>query len=270
MYKLLALDMDGTLLNSKHQISTKNKDMVNKARKAGIKVVLLSGREPGSIKHYSKQLELNEVLSGFNGGIITDNKVEKIYLNQCLEAELAKKTIALAEKDNMCIVIFLLSEILICDGSDERYSIFDKYVIIPVKEVGKLSEYLEANNLWSNINKILVSDDNDTLKKFKSKLEIETEDKMSLLFSLSFFLEVFSKEVSKGVALKEIAKHYDVKREEIIAIGDGENDISMIEYAGFGVAMGNSPNNVKEIADYVTLSNKEDGVSHVIEKYLLV
>lgn len=269
MYKLLALDMDGTLLNSKHQISIKNKEMVKKAREEGIKVVLLSGREPGSIKLYSAELGLDEVLSGFNGGIISDHKVEKIHLNHCLEEDLARKTIALAEKDNMCVVIFLLSEILISDDSDQRYSIFDKYVIIPVKEVGKLSDYLEINNLWTSINKILVSDENETLKVFKTKLEIETDYKMSLLFSLSFFLEVFSKDVSKGVALKQIAEHYGIKREEIIAIGDGENDISMIQYAGLGVAMENAPNNVKEFADYITLSNKEDGVSHVIEKYLL-
>lgn len=268
MYKLLALDMDGTLLNSDHKVSERNKEFIEKAKEKGIRVVLLSGREPGSIKHFSDELGLDGLISGFNGGIITDNKVEEIYFNCCLDEGLARKTILMGQ-ENMCSVVFLGDLLLVEDKNDLRYKTFEKYVIVPVKEVGKLYPYLEENKLWNKIHKVLISDENSILKSFKEKLETETENKMSLLFSLPFFLEAFNKNVSKGKALEEIGKIYNVKKEEIIAIGDGENDISMIQYAGLGIAMGNAPDKVKRVADYVTLSNNNDGVSHIIEKYIL-
>ena len=90
---------------------------------------------------------------------------------------------------------------------------------------------------------------------------------LSMEFSLPFFLEIFNLNTSKANALNKLEKMFDIKKEEMIAIGDGENDISMIEYAGVGVAMENALDNIKNKADYITLLNDEDGVSHVIRKF---
>ncbi|MBU5439091.1 Cof-type HAD-IIB family hydrolase [Tissierella sp. MSJ-40] len=269
MYKILALDLDGTLLNKKHEVSAKNREMIEKIKEKGIKIILLSGREPGSVKYYSEQLGLEEILSGFNGGIITDNKGEKIYFNQCLQEELAKETIFLSEKMNMCNVVFIGNKLYTQDKKDSRFKTFEKYTLVSIEEVGCLSTFLEKNKLWSNINKILLTDDNKILNECKDILEEKVDNGLTMQFSLPFFLEIFSKDISKGGALEEISKLYKVNKEEIIAIGDGENDITMIQYAGLGVAMDNAPENVKEIADFITLSNEEDGVSSVIKKFIV-
>ncbi len=267
MYRLLGLDLDGTLLNEKHEISEKNKEYINLLKEKGTKVILLSGRETGSVKFFSEELSLMEPLVGFNGGIITDYTGKEIFYEECIEEKWARKVVAYGEINNMCIFIFMRSHIFVSDKEDTRFKIFERYTTDHVDEVGNISKYLEDNRLWANINKILIADENENLVKYKEKLENILSDNLSMQFSLPFFLEIFSPNISKGNALDKLGRIFNIKREEMVAIGDGENDISMIEYAGLGVAMENALENVKDKADYITLSNKEDGVSHVIKKF---
>lgn len=269
MYKLLALDLDGTLLNENHEISEKNKIMINKARKNGVRIILISGREPNSIKYFSEELGLEELIGGFNGGIVTDNKVEKTYFNKCIQEELSKKTIYLLENMGVCSVVFAGNKMLAQDVNDRRIKIFKNYAIGDTEEVGHMSTFLEKNNLWGSINKIILSDSNEILNHHKDILSKEFGNGLTIQFSLPFFLEIFSNEISKGKALDFISDYYGIDSAEIIAIGDGENDIDMLKYAGLGVAMGNAPESVKEIADIVTLPNNKDGVSNIIEKFIV-
>ena len=107
MYKLLCLDLDGTLLNKKHEISEENKKSIRLLNEKGVKVVLASGREPCSVKNYGEKLKIKEPLVGLNGGIITDHTGEKVFYEECLEEELAKEAICFSEQSNMCGVIVM-------------------------------------------------------------------------------------------------------------------------------------------------------------------
>ncbi len=268
MYKLLALDLDGTLLNEKHEISESNRVMIQEARKRGVKIVLVSGREPMSVKQFSSALNLDELIACLNGGLITDNNEGKIYLNECLDEGLARNIIHLLEKMHIYSAVFVQDRIFVPDYKNSRLSLLKKYTLGDVDEVGKLPAFLDNKNLWSKINKVLLIDENKILSNFKDVI-IEKYNGIKMQFSLSFFLEIYSNKISKGKALKYISDYYGIERKEIIAIGDGENDIDMFKFAGLGVAMENATNLVKENADIITFSNKEDGVSHIIKNFLL-
>lgn len=267
MYKLLGLDIDGTLLNTKHEVSEKNRKFIKELDSKGVKVVLISGREPLSVKHFNKELNLNNPIIGLNGGIITDHIGEKIFYENCIAGEDAKRIIDLAESFNMFSIVFIRDLLYIGSREDNRFEIFSRYSHSPTREIGNLSEYLEKNRLWSSINKVLLADDNEKLLEYKNALQKGKKDRLTMGFSLPFFLEVYNSETSKGNALVKLGNILDIDKNEMITIGDGENDITMIEYADIGVAMANAPENVKDVADYVTLTNDEDGVSHVIQKF---
>ena len=269
MIKLVALDMDGTLLNSRHEISSENRELVKTCIEKGVKFVLISGREIESIKHYSRILDLDTYLTGYNGSLITNNDGNKAVFSNTLNPRLVKAVIEEAYKANMFIIAFLQDSILVSDNSSKWYKNFLEFTIAnPIVEADLLL-YLDENNKWDEINKICLSDDHKKLIDFKEAIEPKLKEEFTLLFSLPFFLEVFNNNVSKGLALEKLAHYYGVNREEILAIGDGENDISMIKFAGLGVAMGNSSQLVRNSADFITLTNDENGVASTLRKFLI-
>ncbi|MBC8587980.1 Cof-type HAD-IIB family hydrolase [Paratissierella segnis] len=269
MYNLLALDLDGTLLNENHEISETNKHMLYEAKKRGVKIILISGREPKAVKYFGNELKLNELIAGLNGGMITDSKAEKIFFNEFIDENLAKKVVYSVEYENLCCVVFIGGKIFTKDKSDLRFRIFENYAVMDIGEVGKLSIFLGNESFWNKISKILLIDDNKKLNSYKESLLSSDFMELTMQFSLPHFLEIYSGAVSKGRALEYISKFYGIRRDQIIAIGDGENDIDMIKFAGLGVSMGNAPDIVKKSSDIVTLSNNEDGVSEIIKNFII-
>lgn len=269
MFKMLVMDLDGTLLNEKHVISKVNKENIRSISKNGVKVILASGREPISILPFSKELEIKDYIIGLNGAIISDGTGEDIIYEKNIPPEVAKYVVCKCEELNILNIIFIRSKLFISTLEDERVKIFKKYTNTKIEPVGKLSSFIEQNNLWGSIGKMLQPDDNEVLKKLQFDIVKKWGDDVVAEFSLPFFLEIYNSSASKGQAMGIIAEKYGIDIGETIAIGDGENDISMIEAAGLGVAMENALEIVKRNADYITLSNIEDGVSHVIRKYWL-
>lgn len=123
--------------------------------------------------------------------------------------------------------------------------------------------------IGKGINKILWYDEVERINEFQKELQGKLSSTVNFHTSQPFFLEFVDVNASKAIALEKLGEYYGIKREEMIAIGDGFNDLSMIEYAGLGVAMENAPSEIKEAADFVTLSNEDDGVAYVIEKFIL-
>ena len=259
MFKLVALDMDGTLLNSRHEISAENKEVIKACIEKDVKFVLISGREIESIKHYSDILGLDTYLTGYNGSLISNT----------LNPRLVKTVIEEAYKANKFIIVFLQDGILVSDNSSKWYENYLDFTIANPTVVDDLLLYLDEKDKWDEINKICLSDDHKELIAFKGAIEPRVKEEFTLLFSLPFFLEVFNGDVSKGLALEKLAHYYGVNREEVLAIGDGENDISMIKFAGLGVAMGNSNQLVRDSADFTSLTNDENGVAFTLKKFLL-
>lgn len=267
MYKILALDLDGTLLNEKHKISDRNKETLTRLKKKGVKIILASGREPTSILPYSRELDLEELVIGFNGGIISDSTGEKIIYEENIDEKIAKDLVRTCEEKDIFNIIFVKNNLYVSDKNDMRFKKFKKYSTSKIEEVGSIYKFIEANDLWNSIGKMLQCGENKPLSILQKEIEDKYSEELSAQFSLPYFLEVYNSKASKGNALDKIAENYNLSRKDVVAIGDGENDLSMIKYAQVGIAMENALDQVKMQSDFITLSNKEDGVSYAIDKY---
>lgn len=269
MYKLLVLDMDGTLLNDKGYISKKNIKSITKARNRGVEVVLATGRLLASANYFAQKLKLKSPLISSNGALLTDC-CGKIIFNKILKEFQIKEVSKIAEEIGTYYHLY---------GKDSIYSkiIHEKMLKYYKDEQGSYQMGVQIfkdikdiiHDEKIQINKILLKEcDIDKRKILKNEIEnivgIETTS------SWNDNLEVIKKGVSKGNALEYLAGMYKIDREKIIAVGDNENDISMIEYAGLGISVSNGITKLKEKADYITkLSNDEDAISEIIYKFIL-
>ncbi len=268
MIKLVGLDLDGTLLNDNHVISNENKEIIDNLKELGIKVVLASGREIESMIWASSELGLDTPLIALNGAIVTDNKGEKILFGKSLNLKKIKDLFIDLYNDGRFMLIFFKDEVIATDNNDDYYNLFIKYSNVIPKRVNNVVKYLDDNNLWDSVYKIIFSDEEEVLVDLRDDLKDKLDEDYTLTFSMPFYLELNDSHVSKGNALEFVAKMYGIKSDEIMAIGDGENDLSMIEFAKVGIAMENAPDYIKERANYVTRSNMDNGVFHAIKKFI--
>lgn len=267
-YKLIALDIDGTLLNSSHEITDKVKDSIQKAKEMGVKVVLCTGRPLKGVQKFLKELNLldeGDFVATFNGALVQDTftqvPISHITLNY----------------DNLCELYDLSLEV----GSRSHF--YDTKVVYTFNK--EISDYtiLECQLTGCHLNsisldevdkdismsKFMMIDHPEVLDECITKIPKEFYDKYTIVRSTPSFLEFLSPTANKGSGISLLAEKLGIKREEVICVGDAGNDKHMIEYAGLGVAMGNASEEIKSISDYVTYSNNEDGVAHVIDKFIL-
>lgn len=267
MYKIIALDMDGTLLNDSKEITDETKRCLKSARDKGIKIVLASGRPIDGLKKYLKELDLindNEYVLSYNGCLVQETKSEKIIHEISIKGKDLHYLNELSREFNVNIHAFSPTRGLITEH-------ISKYTKHEAEMNGIKINTIDFAEIQADedIVKVMMIDEPEILDAAIAKLPEEVYEKYTVVKSAPFFVEFINKHGDKGVGLKALAKHLNVKQEEVIAMGDAGNDLAMIEYAGLGVAMGNATEEVKKAADYVTLSNEEDGVAAVIKKYVL-
>lgn len=267
MYKLIALDMDGTLLNSQKKVSERNKQAIKAAEKKGVKVVLASGRPAEGLRYYLEELELlkeDDYVLSFNGGLAQKAKSGEAISRTVLKGRDLKYIYKIAQDLNINIHAFSEKSGLITPK-------ISKYTEVEA-EINKINTTIvdfQTIEDDENITKVMMIDPEEILDKAIEKLPKEVYEKYTVLRSTPYFLEFMNKEVDKGKGLKKLAETLGIKREEVIAMGDAGNDLSMIKYAGLGIAMENGFSEVKENADFITKSNDEDGVAYAIEKFVL-
>lgn len=264
--KLIAVDVDGTLLDSNHQITPKTRDALIRAMEAGHKVVIVSGRPTAGVNHLAKELEFDKyggLLSNFNGGSITNYAAGEVIANHTIDLELAKEMLAKTKDLDL--------EIIIPEGDRIISDRENKYLDVERGILGLEGVPIEGlrDSLDFAPNKIIFANDAEILEKHMPFLEENFGELTSQVRSQRFYYEIMPKDLSKGASLLEIADHYGIAKEDIIAFGDEMNDLTMMEVAGVAVAMGNAVEKIKEIADYVTLSNDEDGIGVYLEEHLL-
>ncbi|SHF41609.1 sugar-phosphatase [Caloramator proteoclasticus] len=266
MYKLIALDMDGTLLNENKEISKSNLEAIQFARRKGIKVVLATGRPTKGIEKYLKELNLideNEYAVSYNGAVVQEVKSGKIIAKNVMSLDDLKQLYNLSKELN--VNIHALTPNSCITPKINQYSELEATMNnIPLEIVD-----FDAIDKNTTIVKIMFVDPEEKLNKVIELLPKELYDKYTIVRSAPFFLEFLNKKVNKGFGVRLLAEKLGIKPSEVICIGDAENDIHMIEFAGLGVAMGNAFPEVKKKADYVTKTNEEDGVAHVIKKFVL-
>jgi len=266
MYKLIAIDMDGTLLSNEKQISPANYEAIQQARENGVKVVLASGRPLVGFKKYLKELNLvseNDYAVAFNGALVQSSQGGEIISKTTLTLQDYKYLYKLSKE--LKVNIHALTESSVISPKDTIYTRHEAEMnditneIIPVEDVDE----------DTTIVKVMFIDKPELIEEIMHKIPEEVSSKYTVVRSAPFFLEFLHKSVNKGAGVAALAKKLNIKQEEVICIGDAGNDIHMIKYAGLGVAMGNAFPEVKKIANFITKTNEEDGVAFIINKFIL-
>ncbi|MBF8981942.1 HAD family phosphatase [Lutibacter sp. B2] len=264
--------MDGTLLNSNHEVSEKNKAALKECVEKGVHVAIATGRIYTSARVYAKHLEILTPIIACNGAMIRNMKTDEVLYESHIKKEDCLKVVEIAKKNQIYFHYYsgdtFYTEEL--EYSSVFYSEWNKTLNEEDQIKIQLVEdaYAHIKNSKEPIYKIqMISEDPEMLMKMRK--EVEKISSIECCKSWHNNIEIMNKGVSKASAIKELEKLLNVQQEEIICFGDNENDISMLNYAGMGVAMDNAEDIVKQNADYITATNNEDGVEKALRKFVL-
>lgn len=267
-YKLLVLDVDGTLLNDEREINKRTLAALLKVQQMGVRIVLASGRPTYGLMPLAKTLELGNyggfVLS-YNGCQIIKAQNGEILFERRINPEMLPYLEKKARKNGFAIFTYH-DDTLITDSPDNEYikneALLNNLKIIREDEFSTAIDFAPCKCM-------LVSDKEKALIGLEQHWEKRLAGTLDAFRSEPYFLEVVPCGVNKANTLGALLEHLGVTREEVIAVGDGVCDVTMLQLAGMGVAMGHSQDSVKVCADYVTASNEEDGVALAVEKLIL-
>lgn len=267
MFKLIALDMDGTLLNSQKAISPRTKAVITQARAAGVKVVLASGRPIEGMQDKLNELGIagdNEFVLSYNGSLVKELGSNQIIQQYIIDGRSAKQIAKLADELGVYTHAFSQIHGLITPKHNE-------YTDIEAKINGLSVTEMDFSTLEDDhpIIKTMIVAAPETLTATIQQLPAELHEQFTIVQSAPYFLEFLNPSSNKGAGVQAIAEHLGISAQEVICMGDAENDHHMLRYAGLGIAMANAMEETKTIADYITLSNDEDGVAAAIEKFVL-
>ena len=267
-YKLLVLDVDGTLLNDEREISKRTLAALLKVQQMGVRIVLASGRPTYGLMPLAKTLELGNyggfVLS-YNGCQIIKAQNGEILFERRINPEMLPYLEKKARKNGFAIFTYH-DDTLITDSPDNEY--IKNEALLNNLKIIREDEFSTAID-FASCKCMLVSDKEKALIGLEQHWEKRLAGTLDAFRSEPYFLEVVPCGVNKANTLGALLEHLGVTREEVIAVGDGVCDVTMLQLAGMGVAMGHSQDSVKVCADYVTASNEEDGVALAVEKLIL-
>ena len=270
MYKLIACDLDETLLNTKNRkVSIKNVETIQKARQKGVKFVPATGRGYRSIQGTLEELGLinlpNEYVISFNGGAIVENQNNRLLHFDGITFELAEALFNRGLEYDVCIHVYTLDTVYVYNFTDNEKAYLNGRMEVE-EFFEKNIDFLKGQEI---VKALYVNTDQDYLHKIAEDLKDITAD-VDVSYSSNRYIEFNHKGVSKGQGLLNLAERLGIKQEETIAIGDNFNDLSMIEAAGLGVGVANCNEGIKPHCDYITTATcDEDAVSEVIEKFVL-
>ena len=274
--KVIIMDVDGTLTNSKKQITPKTKEMLIAAQNKGIKLVLASGRPVSGLIGLAKELEMEKhhgLLVSLNGSKVVDCQTKEVLFNQTMRIEDARevlehmknfKVYPLIDKGNYLFVNDVYKGMITYQN--------EKIDIIQYEARGGNFKLCEIEDLSSFVdfplNKILTAGDPEYLNEHYQDMMEPFKERLNCMFTAPFYFEFTAKGIDKAKALDSVLKPMGFQQEEMVAFGDGDNDATMLSYAGIGVAMDNAQDSLKKIADKITLSNEEDGIAVMLETLL--
>lgn len=265
--KVLVLDIDGTLTNSAKEITDATKRGIKTVLEHGHKVILASGRPTPGMRRYEQELELEKYggyLLSFNGGRIVESRSGDIIYQRILPLTIIPGLYAFAKKNGCGLLTYFGESVISAFEPDEYAQLEARINGMPIKVVENFVDYVDFD-----INKCLMTAPVEKAPELEKQLQEKYGDIASVYRSEPFFIEIMPKNVDKATSLDRMLETVGLTRENTICCGDGFNDISMIKYAGTGVAMGNAQPAVKEVADYITGTNDEDGLVQVIDEFII-
>ena len=260
-YKLAAIDLDGTLLGSNHDISPANAAAVKRAAEQGAKIVLASGRQWHTIDAFAEKLGLpaDAPIIAYNGAMIRTHGGDT-WFHQPLPAGAARKIVHYCDQHG-CHLNYYLDDILYVRDDTHWGRMYQQRTGTVPHIVGDLTQFAGKQPT-----KLILIDTLEVTNRLLKEFQSEFGNSLYILKTEDEYLEFMDPGVSKGVALAQTAEHFGVTAAQCVAFGDSYNDIPMLEWAGLGVAMENARPEVKAAADRVAPRNDEDGVAQVLDE----
>lgn len=268
--RAIVMDIDGTLLNSQKQISDLTREALISAQNKGILLILASGRPTAAMTHYAEILEMNQhhgLLVSYNGSRVVDCQTGETLFNQPIRVQDGKAVLEHLKKFDVIVMIENKDYMMVND-------VFHNQIVYQGKEINiieyearggqyklcekdDLSEFLDYE-----VNKILIAGDPDYLNENYKEIMKPFDRQLNCMFTAPFYFEFTADGIDKAKALDAVLGPLGVDGDDVIAFGDGHNDMTMLQYCGTGIAMGNAVDDLKAIADEIGLSNDEDGIAH--------
>ncbi|MBC1640472.1 Cof-type HAD-IIB family hydrolase [Listeria welshimeri] len=272
----IILDIDGTLLNDDKKISPETKKALITAQQNGVKLILASGRPTTGMHLYAEQLEMEKyhgLLVSYNGAKVVDCQTKEELFNQTLTIAEGKAVLEHMKQFEVKVMI---------DKDDYMYvnNVYDCYITYKDEEINIIQYESRGGNfklcekedlaafLDYRINKILTAGDPDYMQKNYQAMMAPFKNTLNCVFTADFYFEFTAKNIDKAKALDTVLTPMGIHAENIIAFGDGHNDITMVKYAGTGIAMDNAVPELKAVANSITLSNNKDGIAHVLNNFI--
>ena len=264
-YRAIALDLDGTLTNHEKVVTPKTREALLKAASEGAVIILASGRPTYGIEPVAECLELNQrggYILSYNGGNIVNAKTGEKLFSQYLPDEVIPELYAYAKENGHALLGYAGNEIITEMPDDQYVKEESRINKMNIRKVENLFEAMEPHPT-----KLLMTGDPTLMLKAEEELVEKLGDRMDIFRSAPFFLELVPKGIDKAKSLSRLLTKINLTPADMIAFGDGYNDLSMLKLAGMGVAMENAAPEVRAEADYVTLTNEEDGVAAALEHF---
>ena len=265
---MIVLDIDGTLINNDYKITAHVRATLIKVQQMGIRIVLASGRPTFGVLPLAKELEMDKYggyILSYNGGQIINMQTGEVVFEKRINSMMLPYLERKAKKNNFAIFTYHDDTILTNEMSNEHI------IREAVTNDMRLKEATDfaADISFSPYKCMIVSDDEDALMQLENQWKKHLAGELDVFRSEKYFLEVVPPFIDKANTLSVLLENLDIPTEEVVAIGDGVCDVSMLQLAGLGIAMGNAQESVKACADYVTLTNEADGVAVAIEKVVI-
>lgn len=271
-YKLLVLDVDGTLLNSNREMSERTIKTLKKVQQNGVRIALATGRPTYGVLPYAKAIDLDfndGYIISYNGAKVLEASTGKILFERTIDPKMVPYLEKQAERGGCVLAFYENDEVVATDTSNHHIVDEAQMNNMALRQVDSISKAMEGlkddTKLWPT-EVILVNDDEQMLTGLEEYLQRHLNGVMDTIHSNPYYLEIVGYQVGKSHAMSALVQKLGISMKEVLAFGDGRADINMLQMAGTGIAMGNAPEEVKRCADYITLSNDEDGAAIAIER----
>lgn len=267
-YDVLVLDVDGTLLTSRKEVTEATRDAIVEAQKRGKTVAIASGRSISGMRRTAANISLEEFggyIIAYNGTTVLNCKTGECIYNQTISKDLIAPVFEAAKQAKVGILVYNDSkkELVVGTGMDKYIEADARACEVTVREADNFVKEVDFP-----INKFLLTGEPEYMKEVEKTMQNRFGSRLSVFRSDPHYVELLPKFVDKGIAVEKLMKHLDVKKDKVICVGDSYNDLPMFRLAGLGVAMENAQTEIKEAADFITGSNDEDGIVKVIEKFM--
>lgn len=263
--KCIITDVDLTLTNCDMQLTSRTINAVKKVMEHGVQVVLCSGRPFQGMKKYIKELELDKpgcYSAGFNGGVIYEHTLGQVIHVEAFTADGVSELVDMLQKAEVNFHLESPQKIFTIFKSVGRFTVRDCFVTEMPLEVLEKDAIIKRTDIC----KVMIADEPEKLDRFIVPKKFE--NKYKFVRSRPYYLEVVPRNVNKGVAVKRIAEILSLKKDEILGIGDGLNDLELLQESGYAVAVDNADEELKKVADLIVPHHNEDGFAQMLEKLL--